>query len=770
MLSDLLACVPLLSEAFVSDYDFSRLNDKEFEVFCADLLSAREGVRFERFKPGRDAGVDGRFYRSEGDEWILQCKHWVSTPLEKLVKSITSLESLKVQKLSPSRYILAVSHSLSRNDKKILLQSLSPFVLSPEDILGREDLSDVLAKYPDVERRHYKLWIASSNVLSYMINKPIHDRSQFELGEIVETSKLYAATANHNQAIEKLEATSVVIITGPAGIGKTTLAGQLILQYVADGFELSVISEDIKEAESVFNPDSKQIFYFDDFLGRNYLEALSGHEGAKIVGFIRRIAKNHQKRFVLTSRTTILNQGKILNDVFHNSNVNRNEFEITLESLAKIDKARILYNHIWHSEIDPEYIEQLYSNKRYRTIIDHKNFNPRLIRFITDAQRLEDVPSESYWSHVTGLLNDPSQVWDHPFQAQLDDCGRALVLLVAMNGRMITETELSEAFARYLESPGAASLTGKKDFLLNLRHLSGSMLTRLVVGENQHFVRLFNPSLGDFVFNRYASNTPVLRQCFSSLKTQSSLKTLKDMLDNKIISACVAIKVIDHIFSSALDINFLGCNAEFVAQLCIARSELGNKFDLSDQGLLIAIDFINGEKCGLSFLASARVLLWALRSGGVNKVSVEAFLGEAFENDPSYDELLILGQLVKCFDVAKHQSLYEAYDQVITGYLIASVEDEFPEAEVFSDGGSQSTARRRFLELMDEKAIDLGANDSSGVAEGVAESVNVEKFYDKYYYESEHEPDYDSYRELRISWSDQLISPIDPIDDLFSRD
>ncbi|KAF1312331.1 hypothetical protein BLX42_04170 [Pseudomonas sp. SG-MS2] len=582
----------------MNEYDFSRLNDKEFEVFCTDLLSAREGVRFERFKPGRDGGVDGRYFKSEGDEWILQCKHWVSTPLEKLVKSIEDAESLKVKKLSPSRYILAVSHALSLNDKKILIQKLSPFVLSSEDILGREDLNDILAKFPGVERRHYKLWIASSNVLANMFNKPIHDRSEFELGEIIEASRLYVPTVNHDRAIEKLESTNVAIITGPAGIGKTTLAGQLILQYVAEGFELSVISDDTKEAEGIFDSDSKQIFYFDDFLGRNYLEALSGHEGAKIVNFIRRVAQNSKKRFVLTSRTTILNQGKILNDVFHNSNINRSEFEITLESLAKIDKARILYNHIWHSSLDAEYVEQLYSHRRYRTIIDHKNFNPRLIRFITDAQRLEDVPPESYWTHTIGLLDDPSQIWEHPFQSQLDDCGRALVLLVAMSGRLITEPELAEAFARYLACPGAAGLTGKKDFLLNLRHLSGSMLTRFVVSEGQPLVRLFNPSLGDFVFNRYASNTPVLRQCFGSLKTHSSLKTLKDMLDNQIITDAVATDVVNHVFLSVCDIGFLGSNAEFVAKLCVLRSELGMEFSASDQKLSKAISFIAGEKCG----------------------------------------------------------------------------------------------------------------------------------------------------------------------------
>lgn len=754
----------------MNEYDFSRLNDKEFEVFCTDLLGAREGVRFERFKPGRDGGVDGRYFKSEGDEWILQCKHWVSTPLERLVKHIEASESLKVKALSPGRYILAVSHSLSRNDKSILMKNLSPFVSSPEDILGREDLNDTLAKYPDVERRHYKLWIASSNVLSYILNKPIYDRSQFELDGIMEASKLYVPTINHNEAIEKLESMKVVIITGPAGIGKTTLAGQLILQYATEGFELSVISDDIKEAEAVYNPDVKQIFYFDDFLGRNYLEALSGHEGTKIVNFIRRIIKDSKKRFLLTSRTTILNQGKILNDVFHNSNVNRNEFEITLESLDKIDKARILYNHIWHSGLDSDYVNQLYLNRRYRSIIEHPNFNPRLIRFITDAQRLEDVPPESYWSHASDLLMNPSQVWDHPFQAQLDDCGRALVFLVAMNGRLISEADLAEAFARYLANPGTASHSGKKDFLLNLRHLSGSMLTRFVVGDSHPYIRLFNPSLGDFIFNRFASNTPALRQCFGSLKTLESLSTLKDMLANKIIANSVAVDVAEYVFKSISDMDFLGCDAEFVAQLCIIRSEFGRAFSPSDQSLLKAVEFISDERCGRAFLASAEVLLWALSNDSVDRDAVEPFLKGAFANDPTYDELLVLGQIVKRFEVSEHESLYENYDEVVVDHLIAFAEDDFPESEIFSNCSSPSEARRKLRGLMSDKAHELWVSDSSAVADCVIDALDVDDCYEKYFYSSEPEPNYESYRDQRIYRSGSLPEAFDPIDDLFERD
>jgi hypothetical protein len=63
----------------MSDYDFSTLNDKEFEILATDLLSKRDNLKYERFKPGRDAGVDGRFFHQNGTETILQAKHWPSS-------------------------------------------------------------------------------------------------------------------------------------------------------------------------------------------------------------------------------------------------------------------------------------------------------------------------------------------------------------------------------------------------------------------------------------------------------------------------------------------------------------------------------------------------------------------------------------------------------------------------------------------------------------------------------------------------------------------
>jgi hypothetical protein len=303
------------------DYDFKTLDDKEFEIFCADLLGGVLGRRFERFKRGRDGGVDGRYFASNGKQVVLQCKHYANTPIEQLIRKLAIEERPKIARLQPDRYIVAVSNKLSPTDKKAIGKAVSPYVRSLDDIFGNEDLNDLLAKRPDIERRHYKLWICSSNVLSHLLNKPIVDRSAFSVEEILTSAKKYVLTASHGQALQMLETLRVVIISGEPGIGKTTLAQQLSLQYVAEGFQFVALAEEIREAESVFSPDQKQIFYFDDFLGRNYLQALSGHEGNHIVQFIRRVNQDANKRFILTSRSTILNQGKGLIDTFRNQNI-----------------------------------------------------------------------------------------------------------------------------------------------------------------------------------------------------------------------------------------------------------------------------------------------------------------------------------------------------------------------------------------------------------------------------------------------------------------
>lgn len=747
----------------MTDYDFRQLNDKEFEVLATDLLSGRDDVRYERFKPGKDGGVDGRYFSPDGKEVVLQCKHWSATPLERLVKHLEIVELPKLKKLNPARYILALSHALSRTDKARIAKLLTPFVKTQSDVLGREDLNNLLFKQKEVELRHYKLWISSTTVLQYLLNKPIQDRSSVALNEILEDAHLYAPTANHDRALEKLDKLGTVIITGPAGIGKTTLADHLTLNYVARGYSFIRIAEEIREAEAVYESTEQQLFYFDDFLGRNYLEALTGHEGTHIVQFIKRIVRDKKKRFILTSRTTILNQGKLLIDVLQTNNLERNEFEVSISSFSEMDRARILYNHIWHSSLEPAFVDELYAGKRYRQVISHRNYNPRLIRYITDSGRLGECAPSDYWAYAKELLDNPAKVWENPFDAQHDDFGRALVLLVTLNGRPIEQSELAESYTRFIAHPDASAMNGRRDFLQNLRHLSGSLLSRTLIENHDPHLNLFNPSIGDFVLHRYSADLPSLRAGFCSLRSTASLWTLLNLEANELLASTARASIVTHILQTASAIEFVGYSADYIALALLRSTESIAELSATNPTVAAAARFLALSDCPTQLGDVASALHWCLANLLVTQDEVAKFLGEAVELSPDSTELPILSDLIRHLDEDRAQHLWPALEEAAVAYFTDAVHDEFPDEDVFRavEPGDTRDAERNLSQMVEGKLEALGIPITDSAVELVMDAFDVSGRMDDYF-----RPEYDDdHREHRTFSGPQA----DAIDDLFDR-
>ncbi|RHX83209.1 restriction endonuclease [Leptospira stimsonii] len=660
------------------NYSFETINDKEFEILAIDIISRYFDTRIERFKEGKDHGVDGRYYKPEHDEIVIQCKHYFKSGFKQLYQKLKSTEINSIQKLNPKRYILITSVPLSRQNKLELFKLLSPFLKSESDIFGNEDLNDLLSKYSDIEKKHFKLWISSTTVLQTILNNSITGRSLNKLQEIYQSVPKYAETKDHYKALKKLAETRVLILTGVAGIGKTTLADQISLHFVKMGYEYVYIDHAINEAESVFFEDKRQIFYFDDFLGRNYLEALERKEDSRIINFINRVRRSEDKIFILTSRTAILKQGKELSDLFHIDNIGKNEYELRINNYSLMDKAKILYNHIWYSLLDSDFITELYNNLRYLQIIKHKNFNPRLISFITDSHRVQNVKKELYWNYIQKMLNNPKYIWEDVFNLQLDEISRFIPYLITFNGGDIGEINLRSAFFRltYLEKL-VGMITSDTNYEKTIRITTGTVINRTIGGFEIVKYELYNPSVTDYVLERLRYNSKLLINLFRSLHTVASIHTLFNLyssgkIDSKTINLVLDELIKDCDIKSEIDYTAFLYSMAIQKGFTALFNNKSSKITIEEMCREDIRDLYN-KLVIMSFAIDQNIIT------GAGKVDLE-FYERFIEECEALDDLNVLVKILRkiyIHDMEKYwenikNKIYEIYSNNITEIVLDS--------------------------------------------------------------------------------------------------
>lgn len=749
-------------------YDFKTLNDKEFEHLVSDLLSHQLAARVERFRPGKDKGVDGRFFTTPGHETVIQCKHWARSRVSSLVKYLAGTEKPKIVRLNPSRYILTTSLELSRQNKDDIVAAVAPYIASGSDVYGNEDLNDLLARFPDVERRHYKLWLSSVGVLRTILNTAILGRSDFTLAELKAEGTRYVPTVNHAAAQAKLEKLHIVLITGEPGIGKTTLAGQLCLQHVVDhGFQLCVIADSIEEAEAIFEPRTKQIFYFDDFLGRNYLAALDRHEDSHTIGFMKRVAQDNSKRFVLTSRTTILNQGKHLSDLFRIHNVERSEYEIRVDSLTELNKAQILYNHIWFSQLSQLYIEQILSERRYREIIDHNNFNPRLIAFITDVQKLTDILPSEYWSYIGKTLSNPADIWGHVCDSQLDDYGRTLLFLTVYNGNDIREPELRRAYDSFLRLPIASRYSGVSDFMSSLATLVSAVLNRSLTKEGPVSYSLFNPSVADYVLRRTAADSSLLSAVFRALFTESSLLNLRPLIVSGLINERNAKAVLSDLTKDKLPVALTEGRLDYGAIL----ADLTLRYGRQDQATIeVVATFVNSVDVHDTSLSQWEHLASAtdtcLTEGRTTGKRVLSLVRECPSSSLEHSGLLALCKMRAHMEGGMGQEVEDILRPLIISYWEETIEDDIRENGILADlytDEEMIDGERRVQETVEGILAEYGLDFDEVDVRAIVERVDVAS-------EIESNREHADGEEYRSERGGQGWTAVDAVDDLFDID
>ncbi|MGY3794666.1 nSTAND3 domain-containing NTPase [Aquimarina sp. 433] len=516
------------------------LSPIDFEHLIRDLLSKDLGVELTSFAEGPDGGIDLRHSMDKEDNQIvIQCKRTSQLSEKNLIKEQLKLESLKLNK-----YYLASSSDFSVKKTSQILTLFSKWMENESHIYGKSRINQLLDLHDDVLRKHYKLWINSSHLFNVFINNHLIQRAKFLFETIKTDSKYYVKNESYNEAINILKKNNFLVISGIPGIGKTTLARILLSDYAQKGFEIIEI-RNVLEGEKILEEgsDSKQVFYFDDFLGENFLQfdVLKGRSN-DLMNFVRRInLAKKDKILILTTREYILNQAKERYEKLNNEDFEIAKHILDLGKYTERIRAYILYNHLYYSGIGEEYIENIIKNKTYKTIINHRNYNPRIIERMT--VRLRMIEASNYSKEFLNHLENPFIIWSRAFDNEISEGAQVLLyVLLSFDGRVIKE-ELKTAFKSFTNQPDTVLNGNISHFHKYLKEVEDSFIISNSSKRNSYIIFSFqNPSVKDFLINTLKDNKDVLLQLVKSLFYVNQLRYLinfsrKTLLDQGVIKA-----------------------------------------------------------------------------------------------------------------------------------------------------------------------------------------------------------------------------------------
>lgn len=416
-------------------YDFRQLSPHDFERLVRDLLQAQWSQQFESFKTGRDGGIDLRYARGT-DNLIVQVKHYVRTGFAGLTRDLAK-EGPKLTKLKPSRYVIATSVPLSPANKAKIVDALPSAPLVVSDVFGQDDLNNLLGLHPTIEQRHPKLWLTSRAVFDQVLHNAEITRSEFEVRKIHQQIRRYVQTEAFREAERRLGDESVVMVSGPPGIGKTTLANMLLYEHLSQGWQAVVIDRDIVEGSKLFQRQVKQVFYFDDFIGATLVgEGVSATDKA-LLNFISLVRDDPTSRLILTTREHLYEQAAARSERLREAGLDADRVVLRMPRYTIRQRAQILYNHIYFSELPIAHVDALLEGDFYRQIIHHERYNPRVIEWMASHQRIRSVPAAQYQTFISQLLDNPLEIWRHAYEEELSHAARSLLLVLwSFEGRI----------------------------------------------------------------------------------------------------------------------------------------------------------------------------------------------------------------------------------------------------------------------------------------------------------------------------------------------
>ncbi len=490
-------------------FNYENLSDYEFELLSCDIMSKKLGVKLHTFAKGRDGGIDVTD-NVNTKNIVIQVKHYIKSPYSALLSTLQK-EVTKVKSLNPKQYYICCAQRLTANNINEIYTLFTDYMDSPSNILTLNDFDDFLDTLSNNEilRKHYKLWLESSNILNEIFNRNIFIDCESLLYDINEKSKEFVKTIYYDQCLKVLEHDCVLLILGLPGVGKTITTKMLSLYYASIGYhiryttdgEITNLKRAISSSESV-----NELIILDDALGQTYFKMKETQEN-ELMSLIKYVSMHPTKKLIMNSRVTIYNEAKSHSIEFTKFTEEKEKIikTIDMSNIPLIEKGMIFYNHLYFSSVSSDYYHNILVNKNYRKIVSHSNYTPRIIEYVTCSSHLKNIAPEEYTNFILDCLNNPKEIWQNEYNQRLLPEDRILVTtLYSLTDTEIDEHTLKRAYNYRI---------GKEHYIDSTKNLYDEAISRLcnsmliiVDKNNRRMIKVINPSVNDFLKEVIYSN------------------------------------------------------------------------------------------------------------------------------------------------------------------------------------------------------------------------------------------------------------------------
>ena len=504
------------------------LNPTDFEEFANKISGILFNKKIFGFGEGKDDGIDG-IDDIVSPTIVIQSKRYQSrtNPADFVKIALKEIDKIKETSLRYEwtehfEYVIITSTNLNPTSRKTIRDYAEGLMSNDSNIIDGGVLKDLSCKeeYEEIftyyNLKNKKLVELLKDDKQECISLESRDYfSDLNSNYFVETEVLY-------RLFDLLNRDRIAILTGDPGVGKTTMCKMVgnLFSCKGDG-EYFILERNIDEVQNVIdmfnqyyrNDISKNLFVvFDDFLGRTALDT-SERQIKKLRTLYSLVSNSDNLYILLNSRTQILNAAKNEDMEFGQLIDDKNNKKVTIDisKYSPVEKAGIFRKNI-EFEFDSQSISEkkimnakyceLIDGKKYRTIVNHRNFNPRLIGLIAS----QSLKSEgNYFEYCIKALNNPSRLYEGLFKKLPETHKLFLVCLYCFEEYPIILRDMENSFGKILKNDN-----------YDLREIEQDLEESWVVIKNDESLKneridFANPSIIDFISNKKTTNSLFLK-------------------------------------------------------------------------------------------------------------------------------------------------------------------------------------------------------------------------------------------------------------------